>query len=178
MIACDFDFSIHHSDNSPSSSYLVSGFSFPLRPLPRTRAERIWFLHILRRPSTYLEELLLCTVRQPTLNFDFLQHPQASLQLPLRIVFPTSNCKIRKGKKRKSQGENQKKKADDLSLGTNSEADLSDLNLLYRCQVIVSPVFNNLRDTSSSLPTDTRSPAQARVIRPLLRSAGKCRFRV
>lgn len=45
------------------------------------------------------------------LNFDFLQHPQASLQLPLRIVFPTPNCKIRQGKKkRKTQGEKREKR--------------------------------------------------------------------
>lgn len=110
LITSYFHFSIHHSDNSLSPSYLVFGFTFPLRPLSRTRAERISFLHIPRRPSTSLEELLPCAVRQPALNFDFLQHPQASLQLPLRIVFPTSNCKIRQGKKRKTQGEKREKR--------------------------------------------------------------------
>ena len=159
-------------------SYLGSHFHFDLYHEHAQSAFRFYIFPdvlALLWKNCYLARL---DNRRWTSTFCNIPRPVCNCRWGLCSPHPIA--KLDREKKGKPKEKNEKKE-DDLSHGTNSttkEADLSDLNLPYRCQVVVSPIFNNLRDTSSSLPKDTRSPTQARVIRPLLRSAGKCCFRV
>lgn len=97
----------------------------------------------------------------------FLQHPQAGLQLPLRVVFPPSNCKIRKGKKKEIPGRKKKKiarRSESRNNSTATEGDLSDLALPYSESYLqYSTTFGHLHQRKGHTKPGTSSSHRASV---------------